>query len=251
MNDNGRSYIAVQYFKTEDYEAINFPRFLPIVCDNIEGVDYGPQDPRCFLHRNDCMVAFNMLRKDGYRRMHLYNVTTGGGSRQLMIRDRQENLVEKNWTPFSSQDKLFFIYLFAPLVILYCDEETGSCQIVFVDTSKKADLGLRGGSPAIQTSVNSFEGYLHSVRPLPPNHIFSRDNLPHPAKDTPFKYRAHHFRLTVDESTGKWSVEVDRGEKSFFPDRQIEQIYGWRHPQGDVILNVDDTYTFILDALKN
>jgi len=180
--------------------------------------------------------------------MHLYNITRGGGSRSLRIINQNEKKVEKNWTPFEMHGKLFFIYLFAPLVILECDVDTGLCKVVFADNSGKNHNSLmRGGSPAVQTSIDTFTGYLHSVNPLSPRHRFNRNNLPLPARNTPFVYRAHRFELKLDKTTGKWTVEIDDPEE-FFPGHQIEQIYAWSPDHA--ILNVDDKYTLLVETHK-
>lgn len=247
MSNNGRSHVIIQYFRASDYAPISMPRGLPLICDDIPGVDPGPQDPRCFRLNGDLCLVFNQLRSDGFRRMHLYNITTGGGSRQLRIAQRAEKKVEKNWTPFVMHGKLFLIYLFAPLVILDCNVDNGQCQVAFADSTGKHNLLMRGGSPAVETAVGTFTGYLHSVKPLPHNHQFNRDNLPLPARNTPFVYRAHRFILKVDEATGKWSVEIQDEEK-FFPERQIEQIYAWSPEKA--ILNVDDKYTLLVDMTE-
>lgn len=58
--------------------------------------------------------------------------------------------IEKNWSPFVAQDKLYLIYSDSPRTILQVDEETGHCQAIAKDyTDPSWPFGeIRGGTPA-------------------------------------------------------------------------------------------------------
>lgn len=72
---------------------------------------------------------------------------------------------EKNWTPFTSQGKLYLVYYAdQPRIILEVDEKTGECKEV---DSSETSLGwnwgkVRGGTPAYPVK-DQFITFFHSV----------------------------------------------------------------------------------------
>ena len=74
--------------------------------------------------------------------------------------------VEKNWSPFFSEDRLYVIYSDQPRIVLEVDVETGYCREVtrsFVNWNW--NLGeIRGGTPAYLTN-DSFLTFFHSSFP--------------------------------------------------------------------------------------
>lgn len=74
--------------------------------------------------------------------------------------------VEKNWSPFSSGDKLYLIYSDQPRIILEVDLNTGYCQEVTRTTLNwNWNLGeIRGGTPAYLVN-DQFLTFFHSSFP--------------------------------------------------------------------------------------
>jgi predicted GH43/DUF377 family glycosyl hydrolase len=74
--------------------------------------------------------------------------------------------VEKNWSPFSSGDRLYVIYSDQPRVILEVDLNTGYCQEVTRTTLNwNWNLGeIRGGTPAYLVN-DTFLTFFHSCFP--------------------------------------------------------------------------------------
>lgn len=62
----------------------------------------------------------------------------------------RSQLMQKNWTPFEYEGKLFFCYSFNPQIILYCNLSTGECHKFFHTSfhSNWAHGTLRGSSQA-------------------------------------------------------------------------------------------------------
>jgi hypothetical protein len=252
---HGQSYIAIQHFD-DDWNAKSLPKLLPIITANPETLkmDTGPQDARIFVFRGHIWVVFNMLCGDGYRRMHIYSVTGGRNTIPIRIDGQDRSKAEKNWTPFVFNEELFFIYYFAPLVILRCDVSTGNCVVVFSNNETRNSY-LRGGSPALQTAEDRthFYGYLHTTIPLrgDEKNKFDASELPTPAKDTPNVYRARRFDLIF----GKQGVppKIMLGPELIFQGKQIEQVYGLgvskKTQQVWGILNINDKQTVVLEPV--
>jgi hypothetical protein len=241
-----QSHIIIQVFDNQ-WKPIANPRALPIITADISGMDTGPQDARIFGYKNDVWVVFNMLNKDSVRRMHIYNISQKtqsiGNANIIRIEGGDRSQVEKNWTPFVLNDKLFFIYCFVPLVIIFCDTDTGVCKLVYKgENTESADKSTvyRGGSPAtFDTKKQIFVGWLHTVSP--PKQIFDPYLLPVPARATQNVYRTRKFEL-------KWVLTdkpvITIGPEIVFAGNQIEQVYGT--VDGALIVNIDDSKTVVI-----
>jgi len=74
--------------------------------------------------------------------------------------------VEKNWSPFSSNDKLYLIYSDEPRVILEVDSDTGECsEVARYPTEWQWQWGeIRGGTPALQLD-DALLTFFHSSIP--------------------------------------------------------------------------------------
>ena len=249
----GQSYVAVQRYD-DKWNALTRPRLLPIItADNeVMKMDTGPQDARVFIFKGHVWAVFNMLCKDGFRRMHLYNITGLGNAIPLRIDGKDRSRTEKNWTPFVFNNKLFFIYYFQPLVILQLEVETGRCSVVF--SSEEPRRGeLRGGSPALQSAGGDptrFVGYLHTTVAIDARQRedFDVNELPTPAKATAHVYRVRRFEMIFGRAQQRPSLKVD--DELTFEGKQIEQVYGLGL-DGWGILNVNDRQTVILERLSH
>jgi hypothetical protein len=284
-----QSYVAIQRLDN-NWNAMTLPIILPIItADNSKlKMDTGPQDARVFVFRgnsdsdsdsdsnsdsdSDVWIVFNMLCADGYRRMHLYNVTGTGNAFPITIDGKDRTHTEKNWTPFVFNNQLFFIYYFAPLVILRCDVSTGICSVIFSDQSEPKNH-LRGGSPAIAHPDDQTRlcGFLHTTVGLSANDNYNPEALPLPARKTKHVYRPRYFELVFGrpdsppklylEGEVKTTVKTLDDASEHEQPHQIEQIYGigWTRRTGTNananansgwtncwgILNIDDHKTVV------
>lgn len=240
----GVSHIVCQTFDRH-FLPISVPRIIPNIqlqSFTSNNIDTGPQDARIFEYQSCRWIIFNMLCADGFRRMHLYNVTLGGKAQPLCIDGKDISKVEKNWTPLVFNGKLLLIYSFVPLVLLQFDSETGMCKVVYASRETPNPI-YRGGCPAIALTGNVFVGWLHTTKL---GSRFDPIHLPIPArKTTPNVYRTHKYELTFQE-TGQPILKIDK-EQTFFGN-QIEQIYG--QLDSGLILNVDDRYTIYVKNIK-
>ena len=78
--------------------------------------------------------------------------------------------IEKNWSPFTADGKLYLIYSDAPRVILEVDRETGNCSEVARTPSQwRWQWGeIRGGTPALLLADGYFLTFFHSSIPVDP-----------------------------------------------------------------------------------
>lgn len=243
MENDGQSYIAVQFFEGNWSNPLGEPRLLNIVTSvSAKGMDTGPQDPRLFEWKDECWVAFNQLNEDRRSRsMYIFCVDneTERHAIKLSVDGATPRMTEKNWTPLVRDDVLHFIYMFQPLVVLRLrGEANGRCEEVY-RSGDAYDTGLRGSTPAYQIDSSTWAGFVHTTRRM--RHPFDPMLLPFPARKTPFVYRTHKFAIRL---TGEgWKLDLS-GELSFF-DRQIELVYGWIPGEDSVLLNVDDRYSIL------
>ncbi|MBX7066916.1 MAG: hypothetical protein K1X28_06775 [Parachlamydiales bacterium] len=116
------------------------------------------EDGRLFKVGNRIFLLFNDLHRfeerDGFA-MYLAELVEEGGF--MALKDPAIPLnysssipVEKNWTPFISESRVYLIYSDQPRVILELDLNTGDCQeISRTEYGDLWDFGqVRGGSPA-------------------------------------------------------------------------------------------------------
>lgn len=75
--------------------------------------------------------------------------------------------IEKNWSPFSSGERVYVIYSDQPRVILEVDLNTGYCEeVTRTNVDWKWNLGvIRGGTPAYLVN-NTFLTFFHSSFPV-------------------------------------------------------------------------------------
>jgi hypothetical protein len=86
----------------------------------------------------------------------------------LQIENMPRNIIEKNWAPFVKNDKLFFIYNYDPLIIIYYDfNSQGICNVVYRQENcdlpfNTSNTYLRGGSNLIHYKDGYYIGGCHS-----------------------------------------------------------------------------------------
>lgn len=129
----------------------------------------GPEDPHIILRKTkdyeEPVVVFNMFDTDQDRRIMMAHLPHRKIEPlvKFRIHGRQQQSIEKNWTPFFhrniydssvSRGFIHFIYTFSPLEILKCSLNDGYCEIVFeAETLRTTEAnrfgGIRGGSQFI------------------------------------------------------------------------------------------------------
>ena len=70
---------------------------------------------------------------------------------------------EKNWMPFVRDGVLHFVYTCGPTVILSCDVDTGSTEVVHRADAPAGTEQLRGGSQGVQLDDGSWLFVVHEV----------------------------------------------------------------------------------------
>jgi hypothetical protein len=156
-----RSYIWVEaltskYRKTfynissKTGKMIKLPSILNITQPEIDECCLGPEDPRIVLDENNQLFfTFNMIDEDRRRKIWLYDIFTDYQV-PFSIQNNQFSEVEKNWTPFVKNNKLYFIYSYKPLKILQCPTKKGVCE--FISSIENSDQigSLRGGTQLVK-----------------------------------------------------------------------------------------------------
>jgi len=155
VNKNGKNGL---YFKRSDKDLHSECGF------NIES-----EDPRIFILNEEVYVVFiclspyeNQNRCIGITPFDEWNPVF------LQVENMSKNFIEKNWAPFVKDNKLFFVYNYDPLIVLYYDfNHNGICNVIFkqdncnlpIDTS---NTHLRGGSNLIHYDKGYYIGGCHS-----------------------------------------------------------------------------------------
>jgi len=254
MQRNGLSHVAFQLFTVVaqgTWIPKNMPALLPIHSDNsIAGWNNGPEDARVFEYRSEVWIVFNMLAPRTGRQMYLYNVSKALANLptepiQLRLVGLPIRAVEKNWTPYVVNDKLYFIYQFVPLMILEADLGQNVCKCIYSESNKAPQPHFRGGTVALEMlNVNGppkVFGYLHTSIPFAKPNLYDRQVLPWPVRICSFVYRAHRFELTLSDPP-----QLTIGPEMTFFGRQIEQIYGHNRNTDEIIVNVDDQLSLLI-----
>ena len=120
-----------------------FPIYIPQYQDHYTG----PEDPRAFEdpYGHVCFV-FTMLDMDGLAKIWMFNTTTQIQVALHTPQGREEQVREKNWTPFIHDGKVKFVYSMKPLSIVKCEFSTGDCQFDYATDSNPSISSLHGGT---------------------------------------------------------------------------------------------------------
>ena len=117
------------------------------------------EDARLLKIDNRIFIFFNDFSLSGDRGYALYLAELVEKEGRFAFKEPAKHLyyaralpIEKNWSPFSVQDKLYLIYSDAPRVILEVDIATGQCrEVARYPTHYQWNWGeIRGGTPALQ-----------------------------------------------------------------------------------------------------
>jgi len=146
------------YFMRDDWKIYRENAF------DIEG-----EDPRIIILNEEVYVIFiclspyeNQNRCIGITKFNEWNPVF------LQIENMKKNQIEKNWAPFVKDNKLYFIYNYDPLIILYYNLNLeGKCQVIFKQDNINLPINtsstyLRGGSNLIHYRDGYYIGGCHS-----------------------------------------------------------------------------------------
>ncbi len=121
------------------------------------------QDPRVFYRGNELWVAYNdVTERPGYASMHLARVNLESNClEEISDMDLHLKHLEKNWSPFEHEGKLFFEYTLNPHQILAFEtkemEEKSTGRVMW-----PALWGpMRGGTPALPIG-DHYLAFFHS-----------------------------------------------------------------------------------------
>jgi len=119
------------------------------------------EDPRILNVGSDIIVSFTVNSKDR-RRMA---VSRFDPFNTILLSLPGLNSVEKNWAPFSKNNKLLFLYNVDPLIVIQCNHIDSDCQIVYMDEGvtlpfDTSSVVLRGGSNLVPALKNEERYYI-------------------------------------------------------------------------------------------
>ena len=167
--------------------------------DNIElcGFDLQAEDPKLCLINNKIFIIFNILNTETWGRTICISDYENFYPIRLSIKDEKINNIEKNWTPFVKDNKLFFIYSYDPLIVLSYDfNSEGVCNIIYKENNVTIPFDfkyIRGSSNLIQLCDEYYIGFVHST-------IFTnRLNI------GGYKY-PYYFPFLILLDTQKWKI---------------------------------------------
>ena len=155
INKNGKNGL---YFKKSDVDNYRENAF------DIEG-----EDPRIFILNEKVYVIFiclspykNQNRCIGITPFDNWNPVF------LQIENMPKNSIEKNWAPFTKDNKLYFVYNYDPLIIIHYDfNPNGICNVIYNQNNCNLPINtsntyLRGGSNLIHYKNGYYIGGCHS-----------------------------------------------------------------------------------------
>ena len=162
MNIYGR--LCFKKLTESTYIKTAFPNILDL--DSNEG---GVEDPRIFVYKNQNYVIFNGLLKSlkNSRQMFLYNLDTNHIVHLTIKGYDVIHSIQKNWTPYVYNSKIFFLYSLEPVCILeLTNERTGICKRVYGEPIFHVHpIVLRGGTPLIPWNYPYYLGCGHISDP--------------------------------------------------------------------------------------
>jgi hypothetical protein len=136
--------------------------------ERLEGIDIKAQDPRLVVVNDIVYTIFsctspyeNQSICIGISQFNCWKPTF------LRIRGIVPNNIEKNWAPFSKNNKLYFVYTYDPLVILHYDfNDDGYCDIIFhkeeILNSINNNTTMRGSTNLIHYKDEYYIGGCHT-----------------------------------------------------------------------------------------
>jgi hypothetical protein len=132
------------------------------------GQEYEAEDPRLFLYENEIYIIFNIKNQNG--RSVCISPYKKFVPIKLFIEGEKMNEIEKNWSPFVKDKKLFFVYCYHPLIIISYDfNEEGRCHVVYKPNNINLPLEpfwkitIRGSTNLLPYKEQYYIGLVHST----------------------------------------------------------------------------------------
>lgn len=179
-HNKGKNYSLPLYIEIDDdnkkIELLDFDNKDFYSCNN-----NGIEDPRIFQFKNEYWGIANCL---GYKdqkfkcvnTMCIFKLDNPKKIFKLLYHPENPKLIQKNWSPFSYNDKLYCEYTIDPHVIYGIDPETGVIDdIIHSDNDYKfghKEGRLSGGAPPILISHFREQFYLSIGHIRPSNHSY-------------------------------------------------------------------------------
>jgi len=152
---------------SEDFRRISYGQ-EPLTLSHID-CHNGQDDPRLTLHRGKPLLSFAGIyaekKADTFRISQLYAYLNELKVYSLASASQQQR--EKNWTPFSIGDRLFFVYSICPHVVLEVEGERIINEYVTNNSHPWSGGFLRGGTPPIKNSETTYLSFFHGNKPIP------------------------------------------------------------------------------------
>lgn len=130
------------------------------------------QDPRIFALNDQYYLLYNEASKTSKKReMYIAALDLISQPRVKKVYnlsyEQEKSADQKNWTPLTYNNKIYFIYSFNPLLILNWDQNTNKLSPLQVqDYNKKINWPygeIRGGTPAVFVQeLNAYLCFFHS-----------------------------------------------------------------------------------------
>jgi hypothetical protein len=213
INKNNKDYL---YFSKSDKINIIEKSF------EIEG-----EDPRIFIFNNNVYVIFITFSPyPGQSRCVGITLFDEWKPIFLQLKNIKHNSIEKNWSPFVNNNKLYFVYNYDPLIIIHYNfNDKGICNIVYVQDNVKLPINtsktfLRGGSNLIQYKDHYYIGGCHSRIHCGCyqhySHIILLDTL---KWKIVYLSKAVMYNYTLNDKLNAWNVKYSPMTK------EIDKIY--------------------------
>ena len=131
------------------------------------GLDLEAEDPKLFLINNKIFIVFNILNRQTWGRTMCISDYDNFSPIRLSIKNENMNNIEKNWTPFVKDNKLFFIYYYDPFIVLSYDfNSEGVCNVIYKENNVTIPFDfkyIRGSSNLIQLYDEYYMGFIHTT----------------------------------------------------------------------------------------
>jgi hypothetical protein len=135
----------------------------------MNGYNLEAEDPRLIDVKDKIFILFNIKNPNVYLGRYMC-ISEYDNFNPIVLRiiDMPFNHMEKNWSPFVKNNKLYFVYNYDPLIILHYDfNPYGICDIVFKQNniSLPIDTGqtyLRGGTNLVHYKNDYYISLCHS-----------------------------------------------------------------------------------------
>lgn len=215
----------------EDPRSIIFNQQLLLLCNN-------PDEKNC---KNKMYILFIDINKE------FINASDKSFLKPVKILPLHYSTfsrkIQKNWTPFVSDNKLYFIYKINPQIIIDCNLITGHCTKISELFHKRIPKNLRGGTPAILIDNQYYISIAHTKSfDIQHNFIYY----------TYFYKFNKHYPFSITNISKPYLIENPQDKKIFHPIIQfasgIEQDYD---DHIYIAYGMNDCYSKMLMIHKN